>query len=97
MATKKAASRKKSASKASKYIREEMHEVGKGNVKNRKQAVAIGLSRARRAGEDVPAPKKGTTSSATRKKAQKDTAAGRKQAAKKTAAKKKRAAAKKKL
>ena len=96
MATKKAASRKKSSSKASKYIREEMREVGKGNVKSRKQAVAIGLSRARRAGEDVPAPKKGTTSAATRKKAQKDTAAGRKRAAKKTATKKKRAAAKKK-
>jgi hypothetical protein len=96
MATKKSASRKKSASKASKYIREEMREVGKGNVKSRKQAVAIGLSRARRAGEDVPPPKKGTTSAATRKKAQKDTAAGRKRAAKKTAAKKKRAAAKKK-
>ena len=72
---------------ASKYVREEMREVKKGNIKNPKQAIAIGLSRARRAGEDVPAPKKGTTSAATRKRAQKDIAAGRKRASKKTAKK----------
>ena len=59
MATKKAASRKKSASKASKYIREEMHEVGKGNVKSRKQAVAIGLSEARKKGAKVPRKRTG--------------------------------------
>jgi hypothetical protein len=88
MATKKRASRKKPASKASKYIREEMREVGKGNVKSRKQAVAIGLSRARRAGEDVPAPAKGKAPAATRKRAQKDIAAGRKRAVKKAASKK---------
>ena len=72
---------------ASKYVREEMREVKKGNIKNPKQAIAIGLSRARRAGEDVPPPKKGTASKATRKRAQRDVAAGRKRAAKKTAAK----------
>ena len=69
------------------YVREEMREVKKGKIKNPKQAIAIGLSRARRAGEDVPAPKKGTASEATRKRAQKDIAAGRKRAAKKTSAK----------
>jgi hypothetical protein len=96
MATRKKAAKKGSTSNASEYVREEMREVKKGKIKNPKQAIAIGLSRARRAGEDVPAPKKGTTSEATRKRAQKDVAAGRKRAAKKTAAKKKRAAAKKK-
>ena len=55
---------------ASDYVAEEMREVKKGNIKNPKQAIAIGLSRARRAGEDVPAPKKGTASEATRKRAQ---------------------------
>ena len=70
---------------AGKYVREEMREVKKGNIKNPKQAIAIGLSRARRAGEDVPAPKKGTASEATRKRAKKDIAAGRKRTAKKTA------------
>jgi hypothetical protein len=97
--TKKRSGRKASSSNASEYIREEMHEEKKGRRKNPKQAIAIGLSRARRAGEDVPAPKKGTTSKATRKRAQKDIAAGRKRAAKKTTAKKaatkKRSAARK--
>jgi hypothetical protein len=93
MAQKKASSSKrasteKRSSKASEYVREEMHEEKKGRRKNPKQAIAIGLSRARRAGEDVPAPKKGTTSQATRKRAQKDVAVGKKRAAKKTAAKK---------
>jgi hypothetical protein len=80
---------------ASEYVREEMHEVKKGNIKNPKQAIAIGLSRARRAGEDVPAPKKGTASEATRKRAKKDIAAGRKRAAKKTARKAAKKAARK--
>ena len=72
---------------ASEYVAEEMREVKKGNIKDPKQAIAIGLSRARRAGEDVPAPKKGTTSEATRKRAQKDISAGRKRTAKKAAKK----------
>ena len=87
MATRK----KKSSSPAGEYIREEMHELKKGKLKNPQQAIAIGLSRARREGEDVPAPKKGATSAATRKRAERDAKAGRKKAA----AKKKRAAAKK--
>ena len=87
-AAKKSSGRKRSTSNAGEYVREEMHEVKKGNIKNPKQAIAIGLSRARRAGEDVPAPKKGATSEATRKRAQKDIAAGRKRASKKTAGKK---------
>jgi hypothetical protein len=66
---------------AGEEIRKEMHAVKTGSVKNRKQAVAIGLSKARRKGKDVPAPKKGTTSAATRKKAKKDVAAGKKKAA----------------
>lgn len=89
MATKKTSGRKRSTSGASEYVREEMHEVGKGRVKNPKQAVAIGLSRARRAGEDVPPPKRGKTSAATRKKAESDYKAGRKKrATKKSTAKK---------
>jgi hypothetical protein len=75
MPQKKTASRKKSRSGASNYVREEMHELKKGRVKNRKQAIAIGLSRARRAGKNVPSPKK-STSGATRKKAAADTKAG---------------------
>jgi hypothetical protein len=89
MATKKRSRKKRSTSDAGEYVREEMHEVGKGRVKNPKQAIAIGLSRARRAGEDVPPPKKGKTSAATRKKAESDYKAGRKKrATKKSTAKK---------
>ena len=87
MATRK----KKSSSPAGEYIREEMHELKKGKLKNPQQAIAIGLSRARREGEDVPPPKKGTTSVATRTRAERDAKVGRKKAA----AKKKRAGAKK--
>jgi phage repressor protein C with HTH and peptisase S24 domain len=42
------------------------------------------LSKARRAGVDLKAPKKGTTSEATRKKAAKDSAAGQHKAAAKS-------------
>jgi len=42
------------------YVREEIHHAreGKHPVKNRKQAIAIGLSKARRKGIAVPAKKK---------------------------------------
>ena len=92
MATKKKAAKKtgrKAAKKgASEEIRKEMRAVKTGRVKNEKQAIAIGLSKARRAGKDVPPPKKGTASPAVRKKAMKDIAAGKKTAAKKKATRK---------
>jgi hypothetical protein len=84
----KRAGRKRSSSGASEEIRQEMHDRKRGSGKSRKQAIAIGLSRARRAGKDVPAPKAGKTSAATRKKAQADSRAGtKKRAARKTASK----------
>jgi len=45
---------------AGEYVREEMHHMrqGKHPVKNRKQAIAIGLSKARQQGVRVPPPKK---------------------------------------
>jgi hypothetical protein len=82
-ATKKASSkqksggRKRSTSAASNEVRTEMHHLKQGEHKSAKQAIAIGLSKARRKGKDVPPPKKGTTSAATRKKAERDSAAGR--------------------
>lgn len=88
MATKKKTARKRTGGKtndASKEIREEMIDRKKSG-RSAKQAIAIGLSRARRKGKDVPAPKKDTTSAATRKKAESDIKAGRK---KKAATKKK--------
>lgn len=61
---------------AGEFVREEMDHIreGKHGAANPKQAIAIGLSKARRAGVDLPPPKKGTTSEATRKKAQQDSA-----------------------
>lgn len=87
---------------AGEFVREEMeHEKeGRHSKGNPKQAIAIGLSKARRAGVKLPPPKKGKTSAATRKKAERDYARGQSQA-KKTAGKSKsassrpRAAAKK--
>jgi len=51
------AARKKAAStRAGEYVHEEIHHArqGKHPVKNRKQAIAIGLSKARKAGIRVP-------------------------------------------
>ena len=44
------------STRAGEYVREEIHHAreGKHPVKNRKQAIAIGLSKARRKGVDVP-------------------------------------------
>lgn len=60
MAQKKTASRKRTGTKsrrrASKEVRTEMHHMrsGKHKVKSRKQAVAIGLSKARQKGAHIP-------------------------------------------
>ena len=57
---------------AGEFIREEMHHIreGKHGARNPKQAIAIGLSKARRAGVKLPPPRKGTTSERTRRQAQ---------------------------
>lgn len=63
---------------AGEFVKEEMrrYERGDADIKSRRQAVAIGLSEARRAGVKLPAPKKGTVSAETRKKAARDDAIG---------------------
>ncbi len=47
---------KAATTQAGEFVREEMHHVerGKHGAKNRKQAIAIGLSKARRSGVKVP-------------------------------------------
>lgn len=69
---------KKPATQAGEFVREEMRELekGSGTVRSRKQAIAIGLSEARRAGVKLPAPKKGQASPSTRRKARRDSAVG---------------------
>src|SRR5256886_7443494 len=67
---------------AGEFIREEMHHIreGKHGARSTKQAIAIGLSKARRAGVKLPA-KKGT-SARTKAQAKRDVAKGRKRARK---------------
>ena len=67
------------STQAGEFVRVEMHQFERGNprVHSRKQAIAIGLSEARRAGVKLPAPKKGAASAKTRRKSEKDTAQGR--------------------
>jgi hypothetical protein len=60
------------STQAGEFVREEMDHIreGKHGAKNTKQAIAIGLSKARRAGVDLKPPAKGTTSTKTRKSAE---------------------------
>ena len=66
------------STQAGEFVREEIHHVreGKHGARSTKQAIAIGLSKARRAGVRLPA-KKGT-SARTRAQAKRDLAKGRK-------------------
>jgi hypothetical protein len=91
---------KKSQDKVKKVMHEKKHgelKSGSGKkVTSRKQAIAIGLSEARKAGAKVPAKKKAAKKSAAKKKSPaKKKAAKKKSPAKKRAAKKKSPAKKK--
>ena len=59
---------------AGEFVKEEIEHVrhGKHGVRSPQQAIAIGLSKARRAGVPLPPPKPGRTSPGTRKKAERD-------------------------
>ncbi|MBO9332632.1 ku family containing domain-containing protein [Achromobacter sp. HZ01] len=67
---------KSASTQAGEFVREEIEHVreGKHGVRSTKQAIAIGLSKARRAGVKLPAPKKAST--ATKRKAEQDSHAG---------------------
>ncbi|CUJ25735.1 Uncharacterised protein [Achromobacter xylosoxidans] len=66
---------KSPSTQAGEFVREEIDHVreGKHGVRSTKQAIAIGLSKARRAGVDLPSPKK--AGAATRRKAKQDSEA----------------------
>ena len=70
---------KSPTTQAGEFVREEMHHVreGKHGARSTKQAIAIGLSKARRAGVDLPPPKKGKASKETRKQAARDLRKGK--------------------
>jgi hypothetical protein len=81
------------STQAGEFVREELEHIRKGKhgARNTKQAIAIGLSKARRAGVKLAPPKPGTTSERTRKQAARDSAKGRSGAKKKVSAKRSRA------
>jgi hypothetical protein len=78
---------------AGEFVREEIEHIreGKHGARSTKQAIAIGLSKARRAGVKLPPPKKGRGSEATREKAEQDYKKGQSAAKKKPSPKRSRA------
>jgi hypothetical protein len=56
---------------AGEFVREEVRDIrrGKHGARSPQQAIAIGLSKARRAGVDLPPPRKGRAKKATRRSA----------------------------
>ncbi|MGE5616745.1 MAG: DUF6496 domain-containing protein [Bacillota bacterium] len=75
---------KSASTQAGEFVREEMHHVreGKHGARSSKQAIAIGLSKARRAGVKLKAPKRGQASEETREHAKRDARKGRRSASK---------------
>jgi hypothetical protein len=73
-----AAEGKSASTQAGEFVKEEIDHVreGKHGARSAKQAIAIGLSKARRLGVDLPPPGKGTTSNATRRQAIRDVKKG---------------------
>ena len=67
------------STQAGEFVREEIDHVreGKHGARSTKQAIAIGLSKARRAGVALPPPKTGSSSKSTRQSATRDSARGR--------------------
>src|SRR3979409_2523003 len=65
------------STQAGEFVHEEIEHIreGKHGARSAKQAIAIGLSKARRAGVRLPPPK-GNASTETRKKADRDSPAG---------------------
>ena len=87
---------KSPSTQAGEFVREQIENVRKGKhgVRNTKQAIAIGLSEARRSGVKLKTPAKGQASERTRKQAKRDTARGGKGGSRKPSPTRSRAATK---
>src|SRR5882762_315793 len=72
------------STQAGEFVHEEIEHIrqGKHGARSAKQAIAIGLSKARRAGVKLPPPNKGKASEETRRQASRDYAKGEKATAK---------------
>jgi hypothetical protein len=66
------------STQAGEFVHEEIEHIrqGKHGARSAKQAIAIGLSKARRAGVKLPPPNKGTASESTRAQAKRDYSKG---------------------
>ena len=84
---------KSPSSQAGEFVREEMHHIreGKHGAASTKQAIAIGLSKARRAGVKLKAPGNGQTSAKTAEQARRDYQKGQSHSSRKPSAKRSRA------
>jgi hypothetical protein len=84
---------KSPSTQAGEFVREEIEHIreGKHGARSAKQAIAIGLSKARRAGVELPPPEKGQASKRTREQARRDVMKGKKAAKKKPSVKRSRA------
>jgi hypothetical protein len=70
---------KSPSTQAGEFVHEEIEHIreGKHGARSTEQAIAIGLSKARRAGVKLPPPKKGTVSEEVRKQAERDLERGK--------------------
>jgi hypothetical protein len=82
---------KSPSTQAGEFVREEMHHIreGKHGAASAKQAIAIGLSKARRAGVKLGAPRRG--SAKMKRQAARDTAKGQTRSQRQTSPKRSRA------
>lgn len=87
---------KSPSTQAGEFVKEEIEHIreGKHGARSAKQAIAIGLSKARRAGVKLPPPEKGKASRKTRKQAARDLRKGQSSSKSKTSAKRSRASSK---
>ena len=84
---------KSPSTQAGEFVREEMEHIreGKHGASSTKQAIAIGLSKARRAGVKLRAPRKGRAAAKTRKQASRDYRKGQSRTGTKPSARRSRA------
>jgi len=85
---------KSPSTQAGEFVREEIHHIreGKHGARSPQQAIAIGLSKARRAGIELKPPARGKTSERTRWKAERDYERGHDEGGSRRASTRRRAA-----
>jgi hypothetical protein len=84
---------KSPSTQAGEFVREEMHHIreGKHGARSSKQAIAIGLSKARRAGVKLAPPRRGAASAKTVKQADRDSRKGQRHSRRRPSGKRSRA------